>query len=82
MARLNLTLDKVTFAALGRDAKRDGERLATHARRLLAEALRRRQQADQWRLWADAYRADRADARRLLADLTPGELELMGDEDA
>ncbi|HEY3355337.1 MAG TPA: hypothetical protein VGQ83_18960 [Polyangia bacterium] len=82
MARLNLTLDDDTFAALERDARGRNQRLATYARALLQEGLARRQRAQQARRWAEAYRADRPDARQLLRDLEPGELELLGDEDA
>ena len=82
MARLNLTLDEATFSALDRDARREKARLATHAGRLLREALQRRELHERRRLWAQAYRADRADSRRVIRDIEPGELELMCDEDA
>ena len=82
MARLNLTLDEDTLAALRGDARREHRRVSTHARELLREAMERRQRARRARTWAEAYRADRADAHTLLAELEPGELELMGDEDA
>ena len=81
MARLNLTLDEGTFTALDRDARREKVRLATHARRLLKDALASREKAERRRRWAEAYRADGADARATLADLEAGALELMGDED-
>jgi hypothetical protein len=82
MARLNLTLDEGTLAALRGDAQRAHRRVASHARELLCEAMARRQRERRARTWAEAYRADHADARSLLSDLEPGELELMGDEDA
>jgi hypothetical protein len=82
MARLNLTLDEETLAALRGDAQREHRRLATHARELLREAMARRQRERRARTWADAYRADRADATKLVRELEPGALELMGDEDA
>jgi uncharacterized membrane protein len=82
MARLNLTLDEGTLAALRGDARREHRRVATHARELLREAMVRRQQERRARTWAEAYRADRADATALARDLEPGALELMGDEDA
>ena len=81
MARLNLTLDGETFGTLRREARKEKTRVATYARRLLREAISRREQQERRRRWAEAYRADRADAAALARDLEPGELELMGDED-
>ncbi len=82
MARLNLTLDDATLAALSREARRAGVRVATHARQLLAEAVARHQLVQRRRVWAEAYQADRADAGKLIADLQPATFELLGDEDA
>ncbi len=81
MPRLNLTLDAATFTALGRAAKKRRRRVASHARLLLRDALGRVEAAERWRGWADAYRADRKDATKLLADFEPAALELLGDED-
>lgn len=67
---------------LDRDARRTGDRVATHARRLLGEALERRERLARRRVWAEAYGADRADARQLAAELEPGSLDLLDDEDA
>ena len=80
MARLNLTLDDDTFAALERDAHRERARLATYATRLLKEALERRERERRWRTWEDAYRAGAADDRRLLADMEGAQLDVVGDE--
>jgi hypothetical protein len=82
MARLNLTLDDDTLAALSREARRAGVRVATHARRLLAEAVARHQLLQKRRVWAEAYQADRTDPGKLVADLEPATFELLGDEDA
>jgi hypothetical protein len=82
MARLNLTLDDDTLAALSREARQAGLGVATHARHLLAEAVARHQLLQRRRVWAEAYRADRADAGRLVADLEPATVDLLGDEDA
>jgi hypothetical protein len=82
MARLNLTLPDDTFVALSRDARKAGAPVATHARRLLGEALVRRGLLERRRVWAEAYRSDRADARQLATDLELGTLELLDDEGA
>jgi hypothetical protein len=81
MARLNLTLDDDTLAALSREARHAGVRVATHARQLLAEAVARHQLLQRRRVWAEAYRADRADAVKLVAHLEPATFDLLGDED-
>ncbi len=82
MARLNMTLDDDTLSALSRDARQAGVGVATHARHLLREAVARRALAERRRAWAEAYRADRPDARKLTADLTGPMLDLIDDEDA
>jgi len=82
MGRLNLTLDDATLAALNRDARKAGTRTATHARRLLREAVARRELAERRQAWAEAYRADRADAHRLTEDLAAPTFEMLDDEDA
>lgn len=82
MARLNLTLDDDTLSQLNRAARSRRRRVAAYARELLRDALERQRQEQRWRVWEAAYRAGRADARKLLADFEPGQLELMGDEDA
>ena len=73
MARLNLTLDQDTFSQLNRAGGACERRVATHARELLREALERERQEERWRAWEEAYRADRADARRALAAFEPGQ---------
>jgi hypothetical protein len=82
MARLNLTLDEATFLTLDRHARKAGDRVATHARQLIGEALARRERLERRKVWAEAYGADRADARRLAADLESASLDLLDDEDA
>ncbi|HEX3901421.1 MAG TPA: hypothetical protein VH853_01150 [Polyangia bacterium] len=82
MARLNLTLDDETLAALSREARKAGVRVATHARHLLGEAVARHQLLQRRRVWAEAYQADRTDAGKLAADLEPATFDVLGDEDA
>jgi hypothetical protein len=81
MGRLNLTLPPDTLRALTASARQAGKPVAAHARGLLAEALARHRRAERERAWVAAYRADHVDARKLLDDLEPGALELLGDED-
>ncbi|MBI2893362.1 MAG: hypothetical protein HYY06_07400 [Deltaproteobacteria bacterium] len=81
MARLNLTLDDVTLQALERDARKAHVRTATHARRLLREALEEHARRERRLRWAEAYRADREDAKKLLAEMEAGELDLLENED-
>jgi hypothetical protein len=77
MPRLNLTLDDDTFMRLSRHARQAGAQRATLARSLLREALERRDAMERRRKLAADYAADREDARELLYDLEPGELELL-----
>jgi metal-responsive CopG/Arc/MetJ family transcriptional regulator len=77
MPRLNLTLDEDTSMRLDRHARQAGAQRATLARRLIREALDRREAAQRRRKLAADYAADRADARELLADLERAELELL-----
>lgn len=81
MARLNMTLDDATFQAVSQDARRRGIPTAKHARDLIREAMSRRAEMERKRRWAEAYQADRADARKLAAEMAPGALEVMGDEE-
>ncbi|MBI5544796.1 MAG: hypothetical protein HY901_12980 [Deltaproteobacteria bacterium] len=81
MARVNLTLDPVSYEKLSRYAKASGAPCAAAARRLLCEALEHREErARRARLAAD-YAAGRSDARELLRDLEAPELELLTDDD-
>lgn len=81
MTRLNLTLDDDTAQWLAREARREGAQQATLARRILREGLaQRRSEAQRRKLEAD-YAAEAAETRRLLADLEPGQVELLGEED-
>jgi len=82
MARVNLTLDKETFAELDRHTKLLGKPRATLARELLHEALASRRAASRRRQLAADYAAGREDARALLRDLESAQLELMDDEEA
>jgi hypothetical protein len=80
MARLNLTLGADTYRRLERHARTHRTGRATLARTLLEEGLERRERAERERRLARDYAAGRADARRLLAELEAGQLELMRDE--
>jgi hypothetical protein len=80
MGRLNLTLDDDTLEAVTRDALRSGVPVATHARRLLRDAVAQRERIETRKLWASAYAEERADARNLLDDWEIGSLEVVGDE--
>jgi len=77
MARPNLTLDAGTIGVLRREAHKQKTRVATIARQLLSEAVARKEQQERNRRWAQAYRADRADATALLRDLEPGQSEAV-----
>jgi len=81
MSRLNLTLDDVTFERLGKHAKAEGARRAALARRLLQEALDRREALARKQKLAAAYAAGRADAREVLRDMEAAQLDLLGDEE-
>jgi plasmid stability protein len=82
MSRLNLTLDVDTDARLERHAAEVGSPRAAVAREILREGLERRERLRFRKQLAEAYAAGRKDARALLKELEPGQLELMGDEDA
>jgi len=81
MARVNLTLTEVSFQKLSRYAKRSGAPAAALARTLLLEGLERREAEERRRKLASDYAAGRPDARELLKDLEPGQLEGMGREE-
>jgi hypothetical protein len=53
---------------------------ASLARDILREGIARREKLARLRKLAADYAADRKDAAALLADLEPGELELLGDD--
>ena len=80
MTRLNLTLDRETYAALERHAKRLGKPRARVVKEILTEGLARRDAAARRKKLAADYLAGRADARALLKDLESSQLELMDDE--
>ena len=81
MSRLNLTLDKVTFARLGKRARKEGAPRAALARRLVQEGLDHREELERRRKLAADYSADRADIKDLLHDLEGRQLELLADDD-
>ena len=80
MTRLNLTLDRETYAALERHAKRLGKPRARAVKEILTEGLARREAAAPRKKLAADYLAGRADARALLKDLESSQLELMDEE--
>lgn len=75
MARLNLTLDDDTFVRLIRHAKREGGRRATLARRILREGLDARDARERRKKLASDYAAGRKDAREILEELEPPQLD-------
>jgi hypothetical protein len=83
MSRLNLTLDKVTFARLGKRAKKEGAPRAALARRLVQEGLDQMEALERRRKLVADYSADRADIdiKDLLHDLEARQFELLADED-
>lgn len=82
MARVNLTLDVDTYAALERHAKQARARRATLIREILREGLARRDALAQRKKLAKDYATGRSDARKLLKDLEAAQLELLDDEQA
>ena len=82
MARLNVTLDQETYAALQRHAKRVRKPRAKVAKEILAEGLARRDAASHRKKLAADYLAGRADTRALLKDLELSQLELIDDEES
>ncbi|MBI5533600.1 MAG: hypothetical protein HY898_12850 [Deltaproteobacteria bacterium] len=82
MGRVNMTLDAVSSERLKRYAKRLGRPQATVAGDLVREGLELRAAEERRRKLAADYAAGRADARELLAVMEPGQLEILGDEDA
>jgi len=82
MERLNLTLDADTLRALDRYARARHRPRAALARELLREALARQERLERRAKIARDYAEGRGDARELLAELSPAQLELLdGDED-
>ncbi|MGC4120388.1 MAG: hypothetical protein QM765_38560 [Myxococcales bacterium] len=81
MARVNLTLDQVTFDKLSREAKACKAPPAAMARTLLREALERRGDLARRKKLAEDYSSGRDDARELLAELQDPQLELLSDEE-
>jgi hypothetical protein len=80
MSRLNLTLDDDTLSWLARHAVREKLAVATFAKRLLREAVERRELLAQRRKLAADYAAGRADAKELLAELERPQLEGLLDD--
>jgi hypothetical protein len=80
MARLNLTLDRDTYAELDEHARRAHQPRARVARELLVEGLARRAALDRRNRLARDYAAGRSDARALLNDFESGQADLLGDE--
>ena len=82
MARLNLTLDRDTYAELEKHAKQVGKPRARVVKEILSEGLARRAAAERRRKLAADYLAGRADARAALKDLESPQSELLDDEDS
>ena len=82
MARVNLTLDEELSRRLESYAKQLGRPQATVAGQLVREGLERRAAEARRRQMAADYAADRPDALELLRVMEPGQLEILGDEEA
>lgn len=82
MARINLTLDRDTYAELEEHARRAKKPRARVVKELLVEGLTRHKARARRERLAHDYAAGRVDARKTLSDLESGQLELLGDEDA
>jgi metal-responsive CopG/Arc/MetJ family transcriptional regulator len=82
MARINLTLDRDTYAELEEHVARAKKPRARVVKELLVEALSRHKARARRERLAHDYAAEREDARKTLGDLESGQLELLGDEDA
>jgi len=80
MARLNLTLDEETWRRLDERARRSGERRASLARRLLQEALGRREALDRRKRVARDYAAAGSHDVELLREIEEGQLDLLEDD--
>jgi hypothetical protein len=78
MNRLNLTLDDVTWEALGEHARVRGKARAAMARELIQEAMERREAVARRRKLASDYAADAGDLE-LLAQIEAAQLELLDD---
>ena len=75
MNRLNLTLDADTLISLRKHAR--GRPVAKAARELIREGLARAARLERTRKLARDYASGRDDARELLEELTPLELEAL-----
>jgi len=62
---------------LEKHARQAGTRRATLARKLLREAIARREAAERQRKLAADYAAERGSTRELLRELEAGQLELL-----
>ncbi len=82
MARINLTLNRDTYAELEKHVKKSGKPRARVVKELLAEALQVRAARERRQRLARDYTAGRRDARALLSGVEAGQLDLLGDEDA
>ena len=80
MARLNLTLDEETWRRLDECARRSGERRASLARRLLKEALGRRDVLERRKKVARDFAAAGSHDVDLLRALEEGQLDLLDDD--
>ncbi len=82
MVRLNVTLDRHTYAELEKQARQLKKPCAQIAKEILAEGLARRTVTERRKKLAADYRAGRADARMILRDLEAPQWELFDDEEA
>lgn len=77
MARLNLTLDPDTLAALNRHARKEHKPTAAIARALLRKAIAREEASERARKLARDYTEGREDAAKLLEELESPQLDLL-----
>ena len=80
MARINLTLNEDTYSSIVEHAREEGMPQASMARKLIKEALDRRNALKKLRKLASDYGAEGKGSARLLEDLEAGQLDLIDDE--
>ncbi len=80
MARINLTLDRDTYALLDQRARISHKPRARVVKEILIEGLARRAAQERRKRLARDYAAGRGDAREVLAAWEVGQLELLENE--
>ncbi len=80
MARINLTLDRDTYALLDQHARTSHKPRARVVKEILLEGLARRTAMERRKRLARDYAAGRSDAREVLEAWEASQLELLEDE--